>query len=43
MSNDAPDETHDHVVPGSDNEPDTEDVRGYDFRGEFDLDDLLDG
>ena len=42
MSNDAPDETHDHVVPGSDNEPDTADVRGYDFRGEFDLDDLLD-
>ena len=42
MSNDTPEETHDHVVPGSDNEPDTEDVRGYDFRGEFDFDDLLD-
>ena len=41
MSNDT-DETHDNVVPGSDNEPDTEDVAGYDFRGEFDLDDLLD-
>jgi deoxyhypusine synthase len=42
MSNDTPEETHDHVVPGSDNEPDTADVRGYDFRGEFDFDDLLD-
>ena len=43
MSNDAPDDdSHDHVVPGSDNEPDTDDVRGYDFRGEFDFDDLLD-
>lgn len=39
---DTADETRDHVVPGSDNEPDTEDVRGYDFRGEFDFDDLLD-
>ncbi len=38
---DTADETRDHVVPGSDNEPDTEDVRGYDFRGEFDFDDLL--
>ncbi|TQQ82266.1 deoxyhypusine synthase [Halonotius roseus] len=42
MSNDTAEETHDHVVPGSDNEPDTADVRGYDFRGEFDFDDLLD-
>ena len=42
MSDDTTEETHDHVVPGSDNEPDTADVRGYDFRGEFDLDDLLD-
>ena len=36
------DESHEHVVPGSEEEPDTPDVRGYDFRGEFDLGDLLD-
>jgi deoxyhypusine synthase len=36
-----PDETRDHVVPGSDEELQTPDVRGYDFRGEFDFDDLL--
>ena len=36
------DESHEHVVPGSDEEPDTPDVRGYDFRGEFDLGALLD-
>ena len=41
MSKDTAEETRDHVIPGSDNEPDTEDVRGYDFRGEFDFDDLL--
>jgi len=42
MSNDTTEETHDHVVPGSDNEPDTADVAGYDFRVEFDVEDLLD-
>ncbi|AUX09005.1 deoxyhypusine synthase [Halalkaliarchaeum desulfuricum] len=36
------DESREHVVPGSDEEPDTPDVRGYDFRGEFDLGALLD-
>ncbi|UWG49848.1 Deoxyhypusine synthase [Halalkaliarchaeum sp. AArc-CO] len=36
------DDTREHVVPGSDEEPDTPDVRGYDFRGEFDLGALLD-
>lgn len=35
------DETRDHVVPGSEEELDTPDVRGYDFRGELDLADLL--
>lgn len=34
-------ETHSHVVPGSDEELGTPDVRGYDFRGSFDFDDLL--
>ena len=34
-------DTRDHVIPGSDNEPDTEDVRGYDFRGDFDFTELL--
>ncbi len=36
------DETRDHVVPGSDEEPGGSEVRGYDFRGEFDVDDLMD-
>ncbi|MDR5673475.1 deoxyhypusine synthase [Halalkaliarchaeum sp. AArc-GB] len=36
------DDTREHVVPGSDEEPDTPDVRGYDFRGELDLGELLD-
>lgn len=35
------DETRDHVVPGSDEELQTPDVRGYDFRGEFDFEELL--
>ena len=34
-------ETKDNVVPGSDAELDAPDVRGYDFRGEFDFADLL--
>ncbi len=34
-------DTRDHVIPGSDNEPDTEDVRGYDFCGDFDFTELL--
>ena len=42
MSKDTTDETRENVIPGSDNEPDTADVRGYDFRGEFELADLLD-
>jgi deoxyhypusine synthase len=36
------DETRDNVLPGSDGELDTEDVRGYDFRGDFDFFDMLD-
>ena len=36
------DSTRDHVVPGSDEELDTPDVRGYDFRGEFDFFEMLD-
>ena len=32
-----PDETKDNVVPGSDQEPQTAAVSGYDFRGEFDF------
>ena len=36
------DESHDHVVPGSDEALSTDDVRGYDFRGEFDFGELLD-
>lgn len=35
-------ETRDHVVPGADESLDSPDVRGYDFRGEFDLGELLD-
>jgi deoxyhypusine synthase len=35
------DDTHEHVVPGSDEELDSPDVRGYDFRGEFDLGEML--
>lgn len=35
------DETHDHVVPGTDEELGTPDVRGYDFSGEFAFMDLL--
>ncbi len=36
------DKSREHVVPGSDEELDTPDVRGYDFRGEFDLREMLD-
>jgi Deoxyhypusine synthase len=36
-----PDETHENVVPGTDESLDTADVRGYDFRGEFDFDAML--
>lgn len=36
------DETHDRVVPGTDEVLDTPDVRGYDFSGEFEFLDLLD-
>lgn len=36
------DETHEHVVPGTDEAISTADVEGYDFAGEFDFDDLLD-
>ena len=35
------DDSHDHVVPGSEEELDTADVRGYDFRGDFDLMEML--
>ena len=35
------DESHEHVVPGSETEPGGEAVRGYDFRGEFDLGEML--
>ena len=35
------DETRDDVVPGSDAELETPDVRGYDFRGEFDFEAML--
>ena len=35
------DESHDEVVPGTDEELSTADVRGYDFRGEFDFQQLL--
>jgi deoxyhypusine synthase len=34
-------DTRDHVVPGSDEEVDAPDVEGYDFRGEFDFEDLM--
>ena len=37
-----PDESREHVVPGTDEELDGADVRGYDFRGAFDFGDLLD-
>ncbi|MCD2204234.1 deoxyhypusine synthase [Halobacterium sp. KA-6] len=36
------DETRDNVLPGSDGELETEDVRGYDFRGDFDFFEMLD-
>jgi len=35
------DETRDNVLPGTDEALDTPDVRGYDFRGEFDLGEML--
>ena len=35
------DTTRDHVVPGSDGELETPDVRGYDFRGDFDFEAML--
>ncbi|CQR52139.1 MULTISPECIES: deoxyhypusine synthase [Haloferax] len=36
------DDTHDHVVPGSDEAINSADVRGYDFDGPFDFDEFLD-
>jgi deoxyhypusine synthase len=36
-----PDETRENVVPGTEESLDTADVRGYDFRGEFDFDAML--
>jgi deoxyhypusine synthase len=36
------DETRENVVPGSEEDLDTADVRGYDFRGEFDFEAMLD-
>ncbi len=35
------DESREHVLPGSGDELSTADVRGYDFRGEFDFQDLM--
>jgi len=35
------DETRDHVLPGTDEEYKGEEVKGYDFRGEFDVEDML--
>ncbi|ELZ00698.1 deoxyhypusine synthase [Natrialba chahannaoensis JCM 10990] len=35
------DDSRDHVVPGSEEELASADVRGYDFRGEFDFGELL--
>jgi len=35
-------DTRENVLPGSDEELDTEDVRGYDFRGDFDFFEMLD-
>ena len=36
-----PDETRDHVIPGTEKEHVGEEVKGYDFRGEFDLAEML--
>ncbi len=36
------DETKDNVIPGSEEDLETPDVEGYDFRGEFDFGELLD-
>ncbi|QDX39588.1 deoxyhypusine synthase [Salarchaeum sp. JOR-1] len=36
------DDSHEHVVPGSEEELDSADVRGYDFRGDFDFFEMLD-
>jgi len=33
--------TRDHVIPGTDNPHEGEKVQGYDFRGEFDLEDMI--
>ncbi|GGL67981.1 deoxyhypusine synthase [Halocalculus aciditolerans] len=41
MSEENVDETKENVIPGSEEELDTKDVRGYDFRGEFDFAELL--
>ncbi|MDY6778470.1 MAG: deoxyhypusine synthase family protein, partial [Candidatus Nanohaloarchaea archaeon] len=37
-----PEETRDHVLPGSDGDLDTPDIEGYDFSGGFDFQDMLD-
>jgi deoxyhypusine synthase len=37
-----PEETRDHVIPGSEEDLQTPDVRGHDFRGEFDFGELMD-
>ncbi len=36
-----PDETRDHVIPGTEKEHVGEEVKGYDFRGEFNLAEML--
>jgi len=36
-----PEKTRDHVIPGTDEEHSGEEVKGYDFRGEFSLEELL--
>ncbi|MEF8883141.1 MAG: deoxyhypusine synthase [Halapricum sp.] len=36
------DDTHENVVPGTDEQLTSPDVRGYDFRGEFDFEEMLD-
>jgi len=41
LTDDMADDSHEHVVPGSDEELATPDVRGYDFRGEFDFQEML--
>ncbi|MFB6203791.1 MAG: deoxyhypusine synthase [Candidatus Nanohaloarchaea archaeon] len=41
MTEENPEDTREHVIPGTENPHDGDKVEGYDFRGEFDLDEMI--